>query len=127
MQQLFNLISYGMCILISLGTGHGKSVLIQIIANMLALKYKNKTIIVVCLNEFLAFWSSFIYGSYFVAKQRIRYISLAVFLNLPVEPNVLVVFDEVEHMLMQSFKIIPDEDSNGSSCFYLPAHLLKWG
>ena len=76
---------------------------------MLALKYKNKTIIVVCLNEFLAFWSSFIYGSCFVAKQRIRYMSLAIFLTIPVEPNVIVIFDEIEHMLMESFKINRDE------------------
>jgi hypothetical protein len=71
--------------LIALGTGHGKTMLIQVIANMLALKFKNKNIIVVCLNDFLAFWGSFIYGSSFVAKQRIRFMSLAVFLSIPVE------------------------------------------
>lgn len=94
---------------------------------MMALKYKKKTIIVVCLNEFLAFWSSFIYGSFFVAKQRIRYISLAVFLTIPVEPNVFVVFDEIEHMLGASFKVVHDEVNKIYRCFYLPAHLLGWG
>lgn len=97
--------------------------LIQVIANMLALKFKNKNIIVVCLNDFLAFWGSFIYGSSFVAKQRIRFMSLAVFLSIPVEKNVIVFFDEIEHMLMWSFKIIHDVSKNVSTCFYLPAHL----
>ena len=101
--------------------------LIQVLANMYALKYRNKNIIIVCLNDFLAFWSSFIYGSSFVAKQRIRYMSLAVFLSIPVEANVIVFFDEVEHMLMKSFKILRDESKNVSTCFYLPAHLSKWG
>ena len=101
--------------------------LIQVTANMYALKYTKKNIIVVCLNDFLAFWSSFIYGSSFVAKQRIRYMSLAVFLSIPVEKNVIVFFDEIEHMLMKSFKIIYDESKNVSTCFYLPAHLSEWG
>jgi len=35
--------------------------------------------------------------------------SLANFLTIPVEKNVIVIFDEIEYMLMKSFKIIPDE------------------
>ena len=70
---------------------------------MMALKYKKRTIFIVCLNEFLAFWSSLIYGSVLVAKQRIRYISLAHFITIPVEENVMVIFDEIDHMLKDSF------------------------
>ena len=52
---------------------------------------------------------------------------LAFFLSMPVETNVIVFFDEVEHMLMKSFKILHDVSKNVSTCFYLPAHLSKWG
>ena len=60
--QLVQLIIEGdHSMLVSVGTGHGKSVIIQLLADMLALQ--GKYVVVVCLNSFLAFWASSTYGS----------------------------------------------------------------
>ena len=53
--------------------------------------------------------------------------SLAVFLSIPYEANTIVFFDEIEHMLMKSFKILHNVSENVSTCFYLPAQLAQWG
>jgi replicative superfamily II helicase len=50
--------------LVSVGTGHGKSVIIQLLADMLAIQ--GKKVVIVCLNSFLAFWGSNTYGSTWV-------------------------------------------------------------
>ena len=53
--------------MIGLDTGHEKSILIENVCDMIALEFK-KLILVVCLSEFLAFWSQVTYGSVFVDK-----------------------------------------------------------
>ena len=55
------IIEEGHSILVSVGTGHGKSVIIQMLADILALH--NKKVVIVCLQGFLAFWGSGTYGS----------------------------------------------------------------
>ena len=65
-------------VLVSVGTGHGKSVIIQLLADMLAIQ--GKKVVIVCLNSFLAFWGSTNYGSPYVSQGTIRYVSMDTFL-----------------------------------------------
>jgi hypothetical protein len=48
-------------ILFALGTGHGKSVIIQTLANMKSIA--GERVIIVCLNYFLAYWGRTTYDS----------------------------------------------------------------
>jgi hypothetical protein len=80
--------------LVSVGTGHGKSVIIQLLADILALQ--SKKVVIVCLNSFLAFWGSTTYGSPWVNNGSIKYVSLENFLKMkPVEDGVAI-FDEID-------------------------------
>ena len=57
----------GYSAILAVETGHGKSIKVENICDMIALS-TNKLILVVCLNDFLAFWSQVTYGSVFVDK-----------------------------------------------------------
>ena len=86
----------------------------------------DQEVIVVCLNEFLAFWSSTTYGSPFVTNGTIRYMSLQKFLKLSPEEGVLVIVDEVDQIVgRHSFKLKFEPDS--ITPFYLPSFLTSWG
>ena len=78
----------------SVGTGHGKSVIIQLLSDILALQ--GKKIVVVCLNSFLAFWGSNTYGSPWVSSGTIRYVSLEHFLKMEPVKDGVAIFDEID-------------------------------
>ena len=80
--------------LVSVGTGHGKSVIIQLLSDILALQ--GKKIVVVCLNSFLAFWGSNTYGSPWVSSGTIRYVSLEHFLKMEPVKDGVAIFDEID-------------------------------
>ena len=109
--------------MVSVGTGHGKSVIIQLLADLLALK--GKKVVVVCLNSFLAYWGASTYGSTWVNNGSIRYVSLEHFLAMePVEDSVAI-FDEIDQMIgCNSFYI--NESNNVLEACYLPNLLTKW-
>ena len=56
-------------LVVTLSTGHGKSIIIQLLADILtALGGK---VLIVCLNNFLAHWGRMTYGSLNVLSDRI--------------------------------------------------------
>jgi hypothetical protein len=63
-----------MNIIVSVGTGHGKSVIIELLADILAAI--DGKVIIVCLNNFLAHWGRMTYGSLNVETENITYMSL---------------------------------------------------
>lgn len=84
----------------SLGTGHGKSIIIQQLAEMVS-STVNK-VYVVCLNDFLAHYGRKVYGkkSLNVEAGRIVYMDLEVFLKIdPSGDDAIVIFDEIDQML----------------------------
>ena len=58
----------------TLGTGHGKSVIIQLLADILC--SIDGKVIIVCLNNFLAHWGRVTYGSLNVQSERVTYMAL---------------------------------------------------
>jgi hypothetical protein len=80
--------------IVSLGTGHGKSIIIQLIADIISML--NEKVIIVCLNNFLSFWGKTKYGSQRVQCDKIQYLSLEAFINKAPNPSVHVIFDEID-------------------------------
>jgi len=48
--------------IIALGTGHGKSIIIQVLADLL-INLGKKHVLIVCINEFLAYYARSLYGT----------------------------------------------------------------
>ena len=83
--------------MVSLGTGHGKSVIIQLLADMQAMN--GVQVIIVCINKFLAYWGQSTYGSPYVANSMIRYMDLNSFLQTTPDKDTVVICDEIDQML----------------------------
>ena len=86
-------------IIFALGTGHGKSVIIQTLANMKSIA--GERVIIVCLNYFLAYWGRTIYDSQHIDNRNTEYVSLNCFSKMPVDDNAIVVFDEIDQGLSE--------------------------
>ena len=110
--------------MVSLGTGHGKSVIIQLLADMQAMAGTN--VIIVCLNRFLAYWGQNTYDSPYVANFSIRYMDLHSFMQTTPDKNTVIICDEIDQMLgPKSFMLNKLEDS--MQAFYFPSFLQEWG
>jgi hypothetical protein len=83
------------CLIVQVGTGHGKSVVAQLEADML-IATGTKKVLIVCTTEFLAHYGSHIYGTANTSAGKIRYVSFAKFLSIPVDTDTVVIFDEVD-------------------------------
>ena len=95
-------------IIVTLCTGHGKSVIIQLLADML--EQVDDNVIIVCMNEFLAHQGRTIYGSKKVVKGTIIYISIHDFLKMTPNQRFNVIFDEMDSMVgVNSFRILIKE------------------
>ena len=77
----------------TLSTGHGKSVIIQLLADILSAI--DGDVIVVGLNSFLSHWGRMMYGSNRVRDGKITYIPLEHYIKRKPNPKVHVIFDEV--------------------------------
>ena len=109
--------------LVSVGTGHGKSVIIQLLADLLALQ--GKKVVIVCLNSFLAFWATTTYGSPWVAEGTIRYVSLENFLKMKPTTDGIAIFDEIDQMVnCNGFHL--EEKNKTLEAFYFPSLLTEW-
>ena len=80
--------------IITLSTGHGKSVIIQLLADILAAI--DGDVIIVCLNNFLSHWGRMNYGSTNVRDDKITYMPLDHFIKRKPNPAVHVIFDEID-------------------------------
>ena len=78
-------------IVVSLGTGHGKSVVIQLLADILSnLGFE---VMIVTLNNFLAHWGRKNYGSINVKGDRVMYIGVKSFMKREPDSNIIVIYD----------------------------------
>lgn len=109
--------------LVSVGTGHGKSVIIQLLADLLALQ--GKKVVIVCLNGFLAFWGANTYGSPWVSQGSIRYVSLDSFLKMKPIDNGIAIFDEIDQMVSSNGFYL-NELTKGVEACYFPSFLTQW-
>jgi hypothetical protein len=90
---------------VTLSTGHGKSVIIQLLADILVEISGN--VIIVCLNNFLAHQGRVYYGSTNIISDKIIYMSFDNFLKRRPEPGTHVIFDEIDQMLgVNSFRVV---------------------
>lgn len=104
-------------IIVTLGTGHGKSLLIQLLADILI--ENRQKVIIVCLNDFLASQGRRRYGSPNVVHGKLEYISLTQFLKRQPESLTNVIFDEIDSMLgTDSFSLINNEETKITTAFY---------
>lgn len=106
MQLLHLLIKSGKKnVIVTLCTGHGKSIIIQLLADILVELSGN--VIIVCLNDFLAYCSRENYGSSNVRYDKITYMSITDFLKIKPDSNINVIYDEIDSMLgTSSFNLI---------------------
>ena len=80
---------------------------------------------IVCLNSFLAYWGSGTYGSTWVNKGQIQYVSLEHFLKMkPVEDSVAI-FDEIDQMVSCNSFYLNESNYVVEAC-YSPSLLTKW-
>ena len=78
-------------VLVNLGTGHGKSVVIQMLAMVLN-SQQNKRVFVVCLNNFLAAQSRIKYNK----EGGINYLPYSTFKRMLPSEDILVIYDEFD-------------------------------
>jgi hypothetical protein len=92
-------------VITTLCTGHGKSIIIQLLADILV--EVSGPVIIVCLNDFLAHWARTNYGSLNCRKEKIMYMSIHDFLKRCPDSNVHVIYDEIDSMLgTSSFNVL---------------------
>ena len=107
---------------IGLPTGHGKTVIIQLLADMITLADSTLKVLVVCLNPFLANQAKHrvASGNPRVQKAIITYVDLNTFLMMTPKEKTVVIFDEIDQMLgNRSFSLPPsDNGKNMQACFY---------
>ena len=88
-----------------------------------------KHVLIVCANEFLAYWGRSRYGTLNVAAvKKIEYISFETFLKRTPNTDTVVILDEVDQMLdCNSFKFQHmDEDYTNKKAFYTPSFIQEW-
>ena len=94
-------------LILTLSTGHGKSVIIQLLADILS--HLEGKVIIVCVNNFLAHWGRTVYGSFNVKAEKIDYMPLEHFIKRTPDKNTHVIFDEIDQMLgSKSFSMIEE-------------------
>src|SRR5688572_17959440 len=92
-------------IVVTLSTGHGKSVIIQLLADILVAL--DGEVIIVGLNNFLSHWGRTNYGSFNVLNNKVTYMPLEHFIKRDPNKLINVIFDEVDQMLgVNSFNLI---------------------
>jgi hypothetical protein len=80
-----------------LSTGHGKSVIIQLLADILV--ERSDEVIIVCLNDYLVHQGRRKYESPNVRFGKIIYMTLHEFLKRNPDRYVDVIFDEIDQMM----------------------------
>jgi len=112
-------------IIVTLGTAHGKSLIIQMLADILV-EYSQK-VIIVCTNNFLAHSGRKYYGSYNVRDDKIEYMTLSHFLKRTPEPSTHVLFDEIDQMLgVNSFSLIDDKEEKTTKAVFNASTMKDW-
>jgi hypothetical protein len=99
------------------GTGHGKSVIIQLLADMFVLAGKTK-VLIVCANDFLKHWGEHNYGT---AGGFVQYVSRREFLEMTPDSDTIVLIDEINLMLANNcFWLRADTDAGTCTPFCFP-------
>jgi hypothetical protein len=106
------------------GTGHGKSVIAQLEADMLTLAGKVQVLLVGA-NEFLKHWAETHYGT---DNPDVQHCSKREYLEMEPNKDTAVVIDEIDLMLSNgSFYLRENKVLKTVTPFCLPAFIREWG
>jgi hypothetical protein len=84
--------------LVSLDTGHSKSLIIQLLGDIL-IGLGKKSVLVICSNKFFAYYGRSHYGTTNVTTKRIEYLPFRHFLMRKPRLDTIILVDEIDYML----------------------------
>jgi hypothetical protein len=84
-------------LIVSILTGHGKTLLIQMVANMILDTFNHKTVTIVCLNKFLHSYAELKYArNNPLVNHRLKFKDVYSFFKCQPGENEVVIFDEID-------------------------------